>query len=143
MDANADDDMEVEADHELVIIPVRDKVKDTKFLKAYSTSSGLTTIQIHKSKHSGAVVCEVCSLSVTSMAALERHQKAKHSNRTFCCSECGVSKDSPRKLIDHQMTHKTTACPKCDKIISHHNKARHIKSCQGQDPKFQCVHLDI
>ena len=52
MDANADDDMEVEADHELVIIPVRDKVKDTKFLKAYSTSSGLTTIQINKSKHS-------------------------------------------------------------------------------------------
>ena len=30
MDANADDDMEVEADHELVIIPVRDKVKDAK-----------------------------------------------------------------------------------------------------------------
>ena len=93
MDANADDDMEVEADHELVIIPVRDKVKDTKFLKAYSTSSGLTTIQINKSKHSGAVVCEICSLSVTSMAALERHQNAKHSNRTFYCAECGVSKE--------------------------------------------------
>ena len=59
------------------------KVKDTKFLKAYSTSSGLTTIQINKSKHSGAVVCEICSLSVTSMAALERHQKAKHSNMTY------------------------------------------------------------
>ena len=28
------------------------------------------------------------------MAALERHQKAKHSNRTFCCAECGVSKES-------------------------------------------------
>ena len=48
MDANADDDMGVEADHKLVIIPVRDKVKDTKFLKAYCTSSGLMTIQINK-----------------------------------------------------------------------------------------------
>ena len=138
MEAQEDDDMEVDAGQELVIIPVRDKGKDAKLVKAFSTSAGVTTIQINNSKHSGSVVCEVCSLSVTSMAALERHQKAKHSNRTFCCSECGVSKDSPRKLIDHQMTHKTTACPKCDKIISHHNKARHIKSCQGQDPKFQC-----
>ena len=71
MDANADDDMEVEADHELVIIPVRDKVKDTKFLKAYSTSSGLTTIQINKSKHSGAVVCEIYSLNGSSWEASE------------------------------------------------------------------------
>ena len=51
------------------------------------------TIQIYNSEHSGAVVSEICSLSVTSMAALERHQKAKHSNRTFCCAECGVSKE--------------------------------------------------
>ena len=33
MDANADDDMEVEADHELVIIPVRDKSKGYKVSK--------------------------------------------------------------------------------------------------------------
>ena len=70
MEANEDDDMEVDDDQELVIIPVRDKGKDTKLLKAYSTSVGL----------------------ITSMAALERHQRAKHSNRTFYCAECGVSK---------------------------------------------------
>ena len=93
MEAHEDDDMEVDIDQELVIIPVRDKGKDAKLLKAYSTSAGLTTIQINNSKHSGAVVSEICSLSVTSMAALERHQKAKHSNRTFCCAECGVSKE--------------------------------------------------
>ena len=75
--------MEVDADQELVVIPVRDKGKDAMFLKVYSTNAGLTTIQINNSKHSGTVVCEICSLSVTSMAALERHQKAKHSNRTF------------------------------------------------------------
>ena len=130
--------MEVDADQELVVIPVRDKGKDAKLLKAYSTSAGLTTIQINNSKHFGAVICEICSLSVTSMAALERHQKAKHSNRTFCHAECGVSKDSSRKLIDHQRTHKTTTCPNCDEAVSHRNKARHMKSCQSQGPKFQC-----
>ena len=73
MEAQEDDDMEVDAGQELVIIPVRDKGKDAKLVKAFSTSAGVTTIQINNSKHSGAVVCEVCSLSV--MAALERHQK--------------------------------------------------------------------
>ena len=70
MEAHVDDDMEVDADQESVIIPVRDKGKDAKFLKAYSTSAGLTTIQINNSKHSGAVVCEICSLSVTSWQLL-------------------------------------------------------------------------
>ena len=87
MEENEDDNMEVDDVQELVIIQVRDKGRDTKFLKAYSTSARLATIQINHSKHSGAVVCEICSLSVTSMAALERHQKAKHSNRTFWGAE--------------------------------------------------------
>ena len=39
MEANEDDDMEVDDDQELVIIPVRDKGKDAKLLKAYSTSA--------------------------------------------------------------------------------------------------------
>ena len=52
MEAHVDYDVEVDADQELVIIPVRDKGKDAKFLKAYSTSAGLTTIQINKSRHS-------------------------------------------------------------------------------------------
>ena len=51
IEAHVDYDVEVDADQELVIIQVRDKGKDAKFLKAYSTSA------------------------VTSIAALERHQK--------------------------------------------------------------------
>ena len=34
MEANEDDDMEVDNDQEIVIIPVRDKGKDVKLLKA-------------------------------------------------------------------------------------------------------------
>ena len=71
MEANEDDDMEVDDDQELVIIPVRDKGKDAKLLKAYSTSAGLTTIQINNSKHSGAVVCEIYSLNGSSWEASE------------------------------------------------------------------------
>ena len=66
MEANEDDDMEVDDDQELVIIPVRDKGKDAKLLKADSSSAGLTTIQISNSKHSGAVVCEIYSLNGSS-----------------------------------------------------------------------------
>ena len=44
MEAHEDDDMEVDIDQELVIIPVRDKGKDAKLLKACSTSAGLMTI---------------------------------------------------------------------------------------------------
>ena len=49
MEENEDDDMEVDDDQELVIIPVRDKGKDAKLLKAYSTRSGLMTI--HQMTH--------------------------------------------------------------------------------------------
>ena len=73
MEAVLDDDVEV--DQEIVTIPV----KDAELLEAYSTSHGVTTIHLNNnSKHSEAVVCEICSRKVTSMAALERHQKAKH-----------------------------------------------------------------
>ena len=65
----------MEVDQEIVIIPMKDAV----LLKAYSTSHGVMTIHIkNNSKHSEAVICEICSLKVLSMAALERHQKAKH-----------------------------------------------------------------
>ena len=63
--------MEVDDDQELVIIPVRDKGKDAKLLKAYITSAGLTTIQINNSKHSGAVVCEIYCLNGSSWEASE------------------------------------------------------------------------
>ena len=66
MEANEDDDIEVDDDQELVITLVRDKGKDAKLLKAYSSSAGLTTIQIDNSKHSGAVVCEIYSLNGSS-----------------------------------------------------------------------------
>ena len=66
MEAVLDDDVEV--DQEIVTIPV----KDAELLEAYSTSHGVTTIHLNNnSKPSEAVVCEICSLKVTSMAALE------------------------------------------------------------------------
>ena len=43
MEAHEDDDMEVDIYQELEIIPVRDKGKDAKLLKAYSTSAGQFT----------------------------------------------------------------------------------------------------
>ena len=113
----------MEVDQEIVIIPV----KDAELLEAYSTSHRVTTIHLNNnSKPSEAVVCKICSLKVTSMAALERHQKAKHQNISFSCAECGISKDSRRKLTDHLITHKTFICPNCDKVMSLHSKSSHM-----------------
>ena len=120
----------MEVDQEIVIIPV----KDAELLEAYSTSHGVTTIHLNNNS-SEAVVCKICSLKVTSMAALERHQKAKHQNISFSCAECGISKDSRRKLTDHLITHKTFICPNCDKVMSLHSKSSHMKTCRGQGSK--------
>ena len=66
MEAVLVDDMEV--DQEIVIIPV----KDAELLEAYSISHGVMTIHLNNnSKHSEAVVCEICSHKVTTMAALK------------------------------------------------------------------------
>ena len=68
MEAEVSDDMEID-DQELIIIPVKARDKGKKLLKANSTNAGVTMIQINNSKHSDAVVCEICSLTVTSVAA--------------------------------------------------------------------------
>ena len=65
MEAEVSDDMEID-DQELIIIPVKARDKGKKLLKANSTNAGVTMIQINNSKHSDAVVCEICSLTVTS-----------------------------------------------------------------------------
>ena len=57
MEAQEDDDMEVDAGQELVIIPVRDKGKDAKLVKAFSTSTGITTIQIRFFERKGNYLC--------------------------------------------------------------------------------------
>ena len=98
MDANEDDDMEVDDDQELVIVPVRDKGKDAKFLKAYSNLIGY---------YKPIYFISYIVTSVTSMAALERHQKAKHSNRTFCSAECGVSQYATFDCVHHSSSTQT------------------------------------
>ena len=78
MEAEVKDDMEID-DQELIIIPVKARDKGKKLLKAYSTNVGVTMIQINiNSKYSGAVVGEICSLTITSMAALEEEEKIKN-----------------------------------------------------------------
>ena len=95
-----------ELDQEPIVIPVRDR---SKSLESFSIRDGVTMIHVKQ-----AVVCEICSETLTSMARLERHQQKKHGDtRSFCCPVCGVSKDSARKLQMHQRGHKTTTCPKC------------------------------
>ena len=55
----------------------------------------------------------------------------KHSKNNYCCDECGIVKDTVKKLQDHQHSHKTGICYKCAKTISCQNMPKHLKICKG------------
>ena len=60
-------------------------------------------------------LCELCSKQLPSHAALEKHRKAKHSDISFACEECGKQFKTVKNLLDHQRSHKTCVCYKCGK----------------------------
>ena len=55
----------------------------------------------------------------------------KHSKNNYCCDECGIVKDTRKKLQDHQRSHKTGICYKSAKTISCQNMPKHLKICKG------------
>ena len=77
METEEGEEMEVAAD--VVMIPIRDTSEETKSVSPQSIKDGVTLIMIAKG------------------------QKEENGNeKLFYCDECGVSKNSKRKLNDHQ-----------------------------------------
>ena len=89
-------------------------------------------------KLGGYVMCDQCPARLKSMVNLERHMRNKHAPTTFCCSKCDKTFDNKKKLDDHERTHQTEKCPKCDKSISSNNFSRHQKICKGPVQMLQC-----
>ena len=101
---------------DLVIIPI-DGSKMTEAV--YSTHDGVTVINITKPEQAECFICEVCSVSLNSLTRLEKHKEEKHGNeKLFYCDDCGVAKKTTKELRDHQRSHKTSVCPRCEKVIS-------------------------
>ena len=103
---------------DLVIIPI-DGSKMTEAV--YSTHDGVTVINITKPEQAE---CFICSVSLNSLTRLEKHKEEKHGNeKLFYCDDCGVAKKTTKELRDHQRSHKTSVCPRCEKAISLKNKS--------------------
>ena len=88
-------------DQEVIIIPIKDKTRDSSPNLGYRTDNGITVIKFDKSNN-GNVVCEICSSTLKSMKYLERHMKSILSQTCFHCSECGVSKATRQQLQSHK-----------------------------------------
>ena len=107
---------------DLVVIPIRDGSKKTEAV--YSTHDGVTVINITKPEQAECFICEVRSVSLNSLIRLEKHKEEKHGNeKLFYCDDCGVAKKTTKELRDHQRSHKTSVCPRCEKAISLKNKS--------------------
>ena len=86
---------------DVVNIPIQDRSKEI-LLGAYETNNGTTVINITKPIKE-SFVCEFCSVTLSSLKKLEKHKEQRHGHvkdKLFYCSECGISKDSPKKLSD-------------------------------------------
>ena len=101
---------------DLVIIPI-DGSKMTEAV--YSTHDGVTVINITKPEQAECFICEICSVSLNSLTRLEKHKEEKHGNeKLFYCDDCGIPKKTSKELRDHQYSHKTSFCPRCEiKIV--------------------------
>ena len=87
----------MEEAEDVVIIPIKDRSKET--LGACRTNNGTTVIDITKPKETESFVCEFCSVTLKSLNKLEKHKEQMHGHgkdKLFYCSECGISKDSPK-----------------------------------------------
>merc|ERR1719270_2685656 len=96
------------------IIPVYFITEKTVDVK--STNDGDTVINITKPEQAE---CFICSVSLNSLTRLEKHKEEKHENEElFYCDDCGIPKKTSKELRDHQYSHKTSFCPRCEiKIV--------------------------
>ena len=81
----------MEEAEDVVIIPIKDRSKET--LGACRTNNGTTVLRRQ------SFVCEFCSVTHKSLNKLEKHKEQMHGHgkdKLFYCSECGISKDSPK-----------------------------------------------
>ena len=78
------------------------------------------------------VLCNICNESLMSQAYLDRHMKALHSANSLVCNDCGVVKETGKKLRDHKRIHVQCVCQKCGKSFSKMSIWQHLKFfCKG------------
>ena len=95
-----DDDSD---DNEIKIIPFKKQCEEVKTIKIVSDGSPVPVSQ--------KVLCNICNESLMSQAYLDRHMKV-------VCNDCGVVKETRKKLRDHKRIHVQCVCQKCGNLFS-------------------------
>ena len=98
----------VTSDTNIKVIPFKKRCVN------YPLEEDVKTIKIvHRSSSvSEMVMCEICCASLMSKY-LDRHMKSMHSDNPLVCNECGVVKDTRKKMRDHKRSHLKLVCHKC------------------------------
>ena len=127
-----DDDSD---DNEIKSIPFKKQCEEVKTIKIVSDGSPVPVSQ--------RVLCNICNESLMSQAYLDRHMKALHSANSLVCNDCGVVKETRKKLRDHKRIHVQCVCQKCGKSFSKMSIQQHLKFfCKGNQAKTAAVHQD-
>ena len=127
-----DDDSD---DNEIKIIPFKKQCEEVKTIKIVRDGSPVPVSQ--------RVLCNICNESLMSQAYLDRHMKVLHSANSLVCNDCGVVKETRKKLRDHKRIHVQCVCQKCGKSFSKMSIRQHLKFfCKGNQAKTAAVHQD-
>ena len=126
-----DDDSD---DNEIKSIPFKKQCEEVKTIKIVSDGSPVPVSQ--------RVLCNICNESLMSQAYLDRHMKVLHSANSLVCNDCGVVKETRKKLRDHKRIHVQCVCQKCGKLFSKMSIQQHLKFfCKGNQAKTAAVYF--
>ena len=79
-------------------------------------------------------ICAECGSQVLDLAL---HMKIHNDKRSFECEVCGKVAFGKKGFPNHQQTHKSWSCPKCQAVLPHNSRTMHLKKCakEGQKEK--------
>ena len=88
------------------------------------------------------IMCGDCGRHVKNDKCLKGHIRRFHEK--MICPTCGIECTGSRRYKNHQRSHQSVPCTKCNKSFSPDNIKRHIKLCKGiPSPKYNCENCDF
>ena len=76
-------------------------------------------------------ICAECGSQVLDLAL---HMKIHNDKRSFECEVCGKVTFGKKGFLNHQQTHKSWSCPKCQAVLPHNSRTMHLKKCAKEGP---------
>ena len=77
-------------------------------------------------------ICAECGSQVLDLAL---HMKIHNDKRSFECEVCGKVTFGKKGFLNHQQTHKSWSCPKCQAVLPQNSRTMHLKKCAKEGQK--------